>query len=223
MIGSILGKKLGMTSLFDENGNVIQVSVIEAGPVVVIQVKTPDRDGYAAVQIGFGEKKLQRATKAEIGHAKKAETSPRKVLREVKVPAEEIGDYKPGQVISLSDLGFEKGDYVDVTGTSIGKGYAGVIKRHGFSGYGKTHGTHEYLRHGGSIGTTATPGRVLKGKKMAGQMGNVRVTTQNLMVAEVRPEENLIMIRGSVPGHKNGVVAVRRAKKKSKSSEGKAA
>ncbi len=214
MLRSIMGKKLGMTSIFDENGRLIPVTVIEAGPMTVTQLKTLEKDKYAAVQVGYGEKKLQRAKKSELGHAKKANTAPKRVLREFRVEADELSEYSLGQTISVGDVGFESGDFVDAIGTSIGKGYQGVIKRHNFSGYKATHGAHEYKRHGGSIGQCASPSRVFKGMKMAGQMGNERVTVQNLKIAEVRPEEGLILIIGAVPGHKNGVVVIRAAKKK---------
>lgn len=214
MIQSILGRKVGMTSIFDENGLVIPVTVIEAGPVTVMQVKTAEKDGYCAIQFGYQDKKLQKANKPELGHAKKAETSPKRILRELRVPPEELENFKPGQVVKIEELAFEKGQYVDVAGTSIGKGFSGVMKRHNFKGFKKTHGTHETQRHGGSIGCSASPGKVIKGKKMAGRMGGQRVTVQNLQVVEVRPEDNLILIRGAVPGHKNGTVIISAAKKK---------
>jgi large subunit ribosomal protein L3 len=223
VIKAIIGKKLGMTSIFNEQGLSVPVTVIEAGPVTVMQVKTLENDKYAALQLGFGEKKLQRANKPETGHAKKAGVSPKKILHEFPVEAEELEKFSPGQEITIADAGFEMGDFVDVSGVSIGKGYAGVMKRHNFHGFKKTHGTHEVLRHGGSIGMAATPARVLKGKKMAGQMGNKRVTVQNLVIAEVRPEQNLILIKGSVPGHKNGVVIIRAAKKKRAKKDDQAA
>lgn len=174
MIEGIIGKKLGMTSIFDEAGRMIPVTVIEAGPVTVLQIKTPERDGYAALQVGFEDKKLQRATKPEIGRARKSETSPKKVLKEVRIEPEEVANYKLGQALSLSDMPFAKGDLVDIIGKSIGKGFSGVMKRHNFSGARATHGTHEYKRHGGAIGHSADPSRVFKGKKMAGQQGNKR-------------------------------------------------
>jgi len=216
MIGAMLGRKLGMTSIFDEEGRSVPVTVIEAGPVTVMQIKTPEKDGYSALQLGYLEKKLQRARQPETGHARKAGAAPKRVLREVRIAAEELENYQPGQEITLADMGLEKGDFVDVTGKSIGKGYAGVMKRHGFRGAKGSHGIHEYKRHGGSIGTSATPSRVLKGKKMAGQLGNVRVTEQSLEVVELRPEENLMLVKGAVPGHKEGILIISRARKKSK-------
>jgi len=213
---AILGKKIGMTSIFDEEGRMEPVTVVEAGPLTVMQVKTVKNEGYSAVQIGFGEKKMQRANKSELGHSKKADSSPRKYLREIKISEGEEASYKPGQAVSLAELGFEKGDFVDVSGISAGKGYQGVMKRHNFSGYSKTHGTHEYIRHGGSIGCSATPSRVVKGKKMAGQMGNEKVTVQNLQIVDVKAEENLILIRGALPGKKGGLVKISFAKKRPK-------
>jgi len=214
VISAIIGKKIGMTTIFDEKGLTVPVTLIEAGPVTVIQVRTLERDGYSAVQLGFGEKKLQRANKPELGHAKKAGTSPKRVLKELRVEADKVAGFSLGQVIKLADVGFAKGDFVDVIGTSIGKGMAGVMKRYHFHGYDAGHGTHEYKRHGGSIGTNTTPGRTLKGKKMPGHLGNARATVMSLKVADVRPDENLILIRGAVPGHDNSIVVVRVAKKK---------
>lgn len=214
MIEGILGKKLGMTSIFDELGRMIPVTVIEAGPVTVMQVKTPEKDGYAALQIGFDEKKLQRAKKPEVGHARKAQASPKRILKEVRISPEDVANYSAGQTLGVADMPFGKGDQVDIIGKSIGKGFAGVMKRHNFSGARATHGTHEYKRHAGSIGQSAAPSRVFKGKKMAGQLGNQRVTVQNLEIVEVRPEENLILIKGAVPGHNNGILNIRSAKKK---------
>lgn len=212
-----------MTSIFDEKGNLMPVTVIEAGPMTVVQVKTPEKDKYSALQMGFGEKKLQRAKKPELGHARKAGTSPKQKLKEVRVPAEVIGNFSPGQVIKLSDLPFAPGDLVDVSGVSIGKGFAGVMKRHKFHGFDHTHGSHEYLRHPGSIGTNTTPGRTLKGKKMAGHMGSNKVTAMSLKVVAVKPEENLILLKGSVPGYRDGIVIIRAAKKKRKKAAGEAA
>jgi len=214
VIEGILGKKLGMTSIFDEWGQMIPVTVIEAGPIVVMQVKTPEKDGYAALQVGFGEKKLQRAKKPEVGHARKAEAGPKQVIKEVRISPEDVENYSAGQTLGLADMPFGKGDQVDIIGKSIGKGFAGVMKRHNFSGARASHGTHEYKRHAGSIGQSAAPSRVFKGKKMAGQLGNQRVTVQNLKIVDVRPEENLILIRGAVPGHSNGILKIRSAKKK---------
>jgi large subunit ribosomal protein L3 len=206
----LIGKKLGMTQLFSADGGVVPVTVIETGPCVVLQKKEAARDGYDAVQVGFGSKKNQRVNKPEQGHMKKVAKGAFRVLREFR--SEDVGKYEVGQEIKVSDL-FKAGDRVDVTGTSKGRGFAGVIKRWGFGGFPASHGTHEYFRHGGSIGNRSFPGRVFKGKKMAGHWGNERVSVQNLEVLEVRPEGNLLLVKGSVPGSRRGVVLVRRAVK----------
>jgi large subunit ribosomal protein L3 len=223
VISSIIGKKVGMTSLFDAKGQTIPVTVIEAGPLTVTQVKTREKDGYCAVQVAFGEKKQQRATKPELGLFKKANTGPKQVLREVQVKEDEVAAFTAGQTIGLAELGFNPGDFVDVIGTSIGKGFAGVVKRHKFHLGPESHGAHEYKRHGGSIGTNTTPGRVHKGLRMPGHMGAVRVTVQNLKVVEVKAEDNLILVHGAIPGHTNAIVTVRASKKKAAKAAGKAA
>lgn len=209
MIG-LIGKKLGMTQVFDAKGELIPVTVIQAGPCTVVQTKTKVDDAYAAVQLGFGEKKAQRATKAYRNHCLKAGKGIFAQLREF-IP-NDTDTYTVGQEITV-DI-FKPGDRIDVTGTSKGRGYAGVIKRHGFSGFPGSHGTHEYFRHGGSIGNRSYPGRVFKGKRMAGQYGNERVTTQNLEVIAVRAAEHVLLVRGAVPGARNGTVLVRPATKK---------
>ena len=211
MLG-LIGKKLGMTQVFDPKGELIPVTVIQAGPCTVVQTKTADNDGYAALQLGFGEKKPQRATKAFRNHCVKAGKGVFGVLSAFR----DVGDqaYTVGQEITVEAV-FKAGDRIDVTGTSKGRGYAGVIKRHGFSGFPGSHGTHEYFRHGGSIGNRSYPGRVFKGKRMAGQYGNERVTTQNLEIVAVRPAEHVLLVRGAVPGARNGVVIVRPAVKES--------
>jgi len=210
----LIGKKVGMTQVYTAAGNLVPVTVIEAGPCTVVQAKTKATDGYAAVQLGFGAKKAQRATKAYQGHCVKAGKGVFQTLREFRVDgeAEPLG---AGGEVSLGEL-FKAGDLVDVTGVTKGRGYAGVVKRHGFSGFPASHGTHEYFRHGGSIGNRSYPGRVFKGKRMAGQMGNDRVTTQNIEVVAVRAEENLLLVRGAVPGARGGVVLIRPAVKASK-------
>jgi large subunit ribosomal protein L3 len=212
MLG-LIGKKLGMTQVFDPKGELIPVTVIQAGPCTVVQTKTAATDGYVAVQIGFGEKKPQRAAKAYRTHCLKAGTGVFTVLHEF-VPGDDT-PYAPGQEIALEAV-FKPGDRVDVTGTSKGRGYAGVIKRHGFGGFPGSHGTHEYFRHGGSIGNRSFPGRVFKGKRMAGQYGNERITTQNLEVVAVRPQEHLLLVRGCVPGARDGFVVLRPAVKRSR-------
>ncbi len=195
-----------MTQVYDPTGVLIPVTVIQAGPCTVVQTKTPATDAYAAIQLGFGEKKQQRATKALRNHCLKAGKGVFQTLREFRL--DDTASYAVGQEITISSL-FKEGDIVDVTGTSKGRGYAGVIKRHGFSGFPASHGTHEYFRHGGSIGNRSYPGRVFKGKRMAGQLGNERITTQNIVVVSVRADENLILVRGTVPGARNGLVIIR--------------
>jgi large subunit ribosomal protein L3 len=200
----LLGKKLGMTQLLLPTGRAVPVTVIEAGPCVVVQRKSPDRDGYSAVQLGFAPSKPHRETKAAIGHAAKAGKGTFSVLREFQGGE----NLELGATLTVADL-FKNGDLVNVTGTTKGRGYSGVIKRHGFAGFPGTHGTHEYFRHGGSIGNRSYPGRVFKGKRMAGRYGNDRVTTRNLSVVDVRADKNLILVRGAVPGSRGGYVIVR--------------
>lgn len=206
MIQGLIGRKLGMTQIFDDAGVVHPVTVIECGPNVVTQVKTTENDGYQAVQLGFGIDK--RLNKPEQGHRKSSGYMSR-TLREVK--ADEVSEFEVGQVLKVDT--FNNGELVDVTGTSKGKGFQGAMKRHGFHGGPKTHGQSDRLRAPGSIGTSATPGRVFKGKKMAGHMGNERVTVQNLKVLRVDVERNVLLVEGSVPGPTNGVVLIRRAVK----------
>lgn len=209
MIQGLIGKKLGMSQIFDESGLAHPVTVLEVGPCVVTQVKTPERDGYSAVQLGFGlDKRLNSPAR---GH-RKASGFMSKTLREVK--ADDTTDLTVGQVIKADT--FEAGDLVDVIGTSKGRGFQGGMKRHGFRGGPKTHGQSDRLRAPGSIGSSATPGRVFKGLRMAGRMGNDRVTVQNLKVLRVDPERNLVLVGGSVPGPNEGLVIVRRAIKGSK-------
>ena len=202
-----------MTQVFGADGIVVPVTVIQTGPCVVVQKKETGRDGYNAVQLGFGNKKNQRVNKPEQGHMVKAGKGAFEVLREFR--SEDVAQYAVGQEIKVSDL-FRVGDRVDVSGTSKGRGFAGVIKRWGFSGFPASHGTHEYFRHGGSIGNRSYPGRVFKGKKMAGHWGNERVSVQNLEVIGVRPEGNLLLVRGAIPGAKRGILLIRRAAKGSK-------
>ncbi len=199
----LLGKKIGMTSVFSAEGKNVPCTVIEVGPCVVTQLKTVEKDGYEAVQVGFIDKKDKHTTKPEAGHFKKAGVTPKRHLAEFKFDAE----YKLGDAITV-DL-FEGAEYVDVIGTSKGKGFQGVVKRHGFGGVGQTtHGQHNRLRAPGSIGACSYPARVFKGTRMAGQMGNSRVTVQNLQVLKVIPEHNLLLIKGSVPGSKGSIVII---------------
>lgn len=217
----LIGRKLGMTQIFDDAGNVSGVTVIEVGPNTILQVKTGDtKDGYAALQLGFAAKKPQRATKAELGHVKAAGVEGAfKVVREVRVAADAIGAHAKGGTIGVGDV-FAANTKVDVSGISKGRGFAGVMKRHNFSGFKRTHGAHEYFRHGGSIGTRLTPGMTLKGVKMPGHMGAAKVTVQNLRVVRIDAERNLLFVRGGVPGPDGAYVLVRQAvkvaKKKSK-------
>jgi large subunit ribosomal protein L3 len=201
----IIGKKLGMTQIFSELGESVAVTVIEAEPSVVIQKKTRDIDGYDAVQLGFGRVKRKNVTKALQGHFNKADKGLFRLLREFRTAS---NAYELGQELKV-DL-FKVGDYVDVSGTSKGKGFAGVVKRHGFSGGRATHGSM-FHRAPGSIGASADPSRVFKGKKLPGHMGSERVTIQNVIVWAVRPEQNLILVKGAVPGGKNGIVLIKRA------------
>ncbi|MEM7380166.1 MAG: 50S ribosomal protein L3 [Bacteroidota bacterium] len=203
-MSGLIGKKVGMTSIFDENGKNIPCTVIEAGPCVVTQVRTEEVDGYNALQLGFDDKAEKRANKAEMGHMKKAGTSPKKKVVEFR---EFEGEHKLGDTIGV-DL-FVEGEFVDVSATSKGKGFQGVVKRHGFGGVGQaTHGQHNRLRAPGSIGAASYPARVFKGMKMAGRMGGGRVTVQNLRVLKVVPEKNLIVLKGCVPGHKNAYITI---------------
>ncbi|MHC5308901.1 50S ribosomal protein L3 [Myroides sp. LJL116] len=205
-MSGLIGKKIGMTSIFDENGKNIPCTVIECGPNVVTQVRTIEVDGYDALQLGFDDKTDKHATKAELGHFKKAGTSAKRKVVEIK---EFEGEYKLGDVIS-ADL-FEEGEYVDVQGVSKGKGFQGVVKRHGFGGVGQvTHGQKNRLRAPGSIGASSYPSRVFKGMRMAGRTGGVNVTIQNLRVLKVVAEKNLLVVKGAVPGHKNSYVIVQK-------------
>ena len=205
MVG-ILGKKIGMTELFDENGELIPVTVVEAGPCPVVQVKTKDRDGYEAIQVGFGDLRPQRVNRPLKGIFDKAGVSPKKVLHEFRTESDEA--YEVGQVIEVS--AFQAGDQVHVTGTSKGKGFQGVVKRHHFHGGPKTHGQSDRHRAPGSIGASSYPSRVFKGMRMAGRMGNKRVTVKNLHVVEADSERNVLLIQGAVPGPKGGLLIIRK-------------
>ena len=199
----LIGKKIGMTQLFDENGKVIPVTVVEAGPCTVVQKKTIENDGYEAIQVGFGDVKVQRVNKPMAGHFKKADVAPKKVLKEFRL--ENIADVNVGDILKADT--FAVGDRVDVVGTSKGKGTAGVIKRWNFSRLKETHGTGPVHRHGGSLGVI-DPARIFKGKKMAGHLGTEKVTVQNLDIVKVDVENNLIAIKGAIPGPKNGIVVI---------------
>ena len=208
-IKGILGKKLGMTQIFDDENRVVPVTVVEAGPCVVTQVRTKDIDGYEAVQIAFGEIDPRKVNKPESGHFKKAGVTPRRHVAEIRVA--DASGYEVGQDVTVEI--FNEVDFVDVTGTSKGHGFAGGMKRHGFAGQGAAHGNQAAHRRVGGIGGAATPGRVFKGKRMAGRMGNNRVTTQNLKVAKVDTDSNLLLIKGAVPGINGGIVVVKTAVK----------
>ncbi|MBI2954230.1 MAG: 50S ribosomal protein L3 [Chloroflexi bacterium] len=204
MIEGILGRKVGMTRIFDQQGAIVPVTVIEAGPCYVTQVKTPEKDGYTAVQIGFGQAK--RLTEPQKGHLKKL--PPVRHLREIQVA--DLADIQLGQKIDVSL--FESGAKVDVVGLSKGKGFAGVVKRHHFRGGPKTHGQSDRLRAPGSVGAGTTPGRVFKGTRMAGRMGGERITMKNLEVVEADPGRNLLLVKGAVPGARNSLVMIKKAR-----------
>jgi large subunit ribosomal protein L3 len=208
-VKGILGEKLGMTQVWDDANRVVPVTVVKAGPCVVTQVRTPEVDGYEAVQIAYGAIDPRKVTKPQTGHFAKAGVTPRRHLVEIRTG--DAASYTLGQELS-AEL-FEAGQAVDVVGTTKGKGFAGVMKRHGFHGVGASHGAHRNHRKPGSIGACATPGRVFKGVRMAGRMGGVRQTTQNLKVAGVDAERGLLLIKGAVPGPKGGLVFVRTAVK----------
>ena len=229
----ILGRKIGMTQIYDENGKAVPVTAVEAGPCTVLQVKTPDNDGYTGVQIGFHDKRprnvpdeIRRKAQGKLGeydqsygrvsrpmrrHFFKANATPKSFVRELRLSEKDAAEYEAGQELK-ADI-FEKGKYVDVVGTSKGRGFTGVIKRHGFSMFPKSHGNHEWRRHGGSIGCRK-PMHVIKGRRMPGQHGNSRITVQNLLVASVDAEQNLLLIRGAVPGPNGGYLLIRKALKK---------
>ena len=205
-MSGLIGKKIGMTSLYDDNGKNIPCTVLEVGPCMVTQVRTKAVDGYEAVQLGFDDKAEKQVVKAEAGHFKKANVSPKKKLVEFQNFEQELN---LGDTVTVAH--FEEGDFVDVSGTSKGKGFQGVVKRHGFGGVGQaTHGQHNRLRAPGSIGAASYPARVFKGMRMAGQMGNSKVKVLNLKVVKVVPEKNLLVVKGCVPGHKNAYVIVQK-------------
>lgn len=210
MIKGMVGRKLGMTQIFDARGLAHPVTVIECGPNVVTQIRTSEKDGYEAIQLGFGVDK--RLNKAERGHQKPSGYENLRVLREVN--ADNVAEFEVGQVINVD--AFAEGELVDVVGTSKGRGFQGGVKRHGFKGGPKTHGQSDRHRAPGSIGSSATPGRVYKGLRMAGHMGDERVTVQNLTVMRVDTERNLLLVQGSVPGHNKGLVLIKRAVKGAK-------
>ena len=205
----IIGKKIGMTQIFDENGKIVPVTVVEAGPCVVVQKKTEQNDGYEAIQVGFGDAKPHKVSKPMKGHFEKADVAAKRVLKEFRM--DDCSVFNVGDVIKAD--AFEIGDMIDVTGTSKGKGYAGAIKRHGNHSLRASHGTGPVARQAGSMGAISDPSRIFKGKGMAGHMGCERVTVQNLEVVKVDAENNLIAIRGAIPGPKGGVVILSDSKK----------
>jgi len=213
----LIGRKLGMTQVFTEEGRVVPVTLIEAGPCYVTQVKTRENDGYDAIQIGFGEAKEKKLNKPLLGHLNKSGVKPLRHLTEVRV--DNPGDYQLGQEIRVEE--FKVGERADVTGISRGKGYAGVVKRHGFGGGPGSHGAH-FHRAPGSIGACATPSRVFKGKRMPGHLGHQRVTVLNLEIVGVRPEQNLLLVKGAVPGPRGGLLYIREAVKRREKSRKRA-
>lgn len=205
----LLCRKIGMTRLFSDVGECIPVTVLEAGPNTVVQKKTQEKDGYTALQLGFGERRRKTLSKPRLGHFEKGKVAPKRYLGESRVDDETLAQYEVGGDVTAEV--FEAGQRVDVVGTSKGRGTAGVVKRHNFAVKRKTHGTHESFRHPGSIGASAYPSKVIKGMGMFGRMGSARVTVRNLEVVRVDAERNLLMIRGAIPGHNNGLVRVRAA------------
>lgn len=206
-MSGIIGKKIGMTTVYSADGQYVACTLVEVGPCVVTQVKTVETDGYEAVQLGYGDKKEKNTPQSLIGHFKKANTTPKRKLVEFK---EFTTSFNIGDILTVGDV-LQEGDFVDAIGTSKGKGFQGVVKRHGFSGVGgQTHGQHNRLRHPGSLGASSFPSRVFKGLKMAGRTGNDRVTVQNLRVVKILPEQNLVLISGSIPGAKNSLVILQK-------------
>jgi large subunit ribosomal protein L3 len=209
----LVGKKLGMTQVFNPDGSLIGVTALEVGPCVVVQKRTMEKDGYTALQLGFDEKPERKANRPEMGHFNKAQTTPKRVLKEFRVSGDVLDQFEVGQSIGVDALA--PGQMIDMTGLSIGKGFTGVMKRYGFRGGKASHGVHEVYRHGGSLGQNMTPGRVMKGKKMAGHQGNKRITVQNVEVMRVFTDDNLVFVKGPIPGGKNSIVSIRPAVKKS--------
>jgi len=208
-IKGLLGKKLGMTQIFDENNHVVPVTVVEAGPCVITQIRTQETDGYTAIQIAYGDIDPRKVKKPQAGHFNKAGVTPRRHVAEIRM--DDVSDYELGQEITANI--FDGITFVDVTGITKGKGFAGGMKRHGFAGQGAGHGNQASHRRVGGIGACATPGRVFKGKRMAGRMGQDRVTTQNLKIQKIDADANLILIKGAIPGNRGGIVTVKTAVK----------
>ncbi len=213
----IIGRKLGCTQIFQADGTVQRVTVIEAGPVVVVGKRTPEKDGYSALVLGLGDRKEKHTTKAAAGFFKKANVSPKRVVQELRCEPDFAAKWEVGATLKLDEI-FQPGQRVDARGTTRGRGFTGVMRRWNFAGNVDTHGTHEYRRHGGSIGTNMTPGRTLPNLKMGGQYGNETVSMLNIKVARVDAEKHLLMLEGGVPGTTNGLVLVRNAVKTKKKS-----
>lgn len=209
----LIGKKAGMTKIFNKEGHSIPVTVLEVGPCNIVQKRTEKKEGYNAIQIGFGEKKEKNISKPRAGQFKKRGMQLNRYLREIRLNSEEITKFNEKDTLKVSDH-FKAGDIIDVIGISKGKGFAGVMKRHNFGGSSATRGTHEHFRHGGSIGMHTYPARIFKNTKMPGHMGDEKVTIQNLKVVEVKADDNILLVRGAVPGAKNGLIVVQHAKKK---------
>jgi large subunit ribosomal protein L3 len=216
----LLGRKMGCTQVFNDEGLIERVTVLSVGPCTIVRKRTVDRDGYSALVLGFEDKPEKLVTRPELGpyvkddgELKQASVRPKRILREFRVPVEVADSYEVGQTVNVQDV-FESGQKVDVTGTTKGRGFTGVVKRHGFKGARATHGTHEFFRHGGAIGQCMTPGRTFKGVKMPGHHGSSRKTVQNLRVVGVQEDRNLLLVRGAVPGHTRAMVMVRLAVKK---------
>ena len=207
MTFAILGRKIGMTQFFDKDGLVVPCTAVLVDSTKVTQVKTPETDGYHAVQLGFGDKKKSRINKPEAGHFAKSKSPAKRFVKELRLDEKSAANWELGMELNASH--FQVGDKVDVGGISIGKGFQGVLKRHNFRSKPSSHGCHEFYRHGGSIGMATTPGKVFKGKKMAGQMGNEKVTVQNLEVAGIEADKNIIFIKGGVPGAKNAYLYIK--------------
>ncbi len=213
----IFGRKLGCTQIFKDDGTVQRVTVVEAGPVIVLEKRTPEKNGYTALVLGFGERKEKHTTKPEAGFFKKAGATPKQVVKELRCDPAFAAKWDVGQALKLDEI-FQAGQRVDTRGTTRGRGFTGVVRRWGFAGAVTTHGTHEYRRHPGSIGTNMTPGRTLPNLKMGGQYGNETVSTLNIKVAHVDAEKQLLLLEGAVPGTRNGILLVRQAVKTKKRS-----
>lgn len=208
----VFGRKLGNTQYFSDDGSAVRVTVIEAGPCVVVAKRTKEKDGYTALVLGLGERKEKHTNKAQLATFKKANITPKKTVKELRAPEDFCAKYEVGQTIKIDEL-FQPGDLVDAKGTTRGRGFTGVVRRWDFAGFVQTHGTHEYRRHGGSIGTNMTPGRTLPNLRMGGQYGNETVSILNIKVARVDAEKHLLMLEGGVPGAKGSLVLIRKAVK----------